>query len=989
MKLIHATLYGFGKWVDYSIDLSSEAAVCIYGENESGKSTLQKFILFMLFGLPPKQRAFYRPKTSGKMGGKLSLYDPIIGEYTIERFDEVNNGAAVCYTSDGKAYDEAWLKERLQGMTYQTYQSIFSFSALDLNDLRGMKEDDLGEVLLGIGLTGSNNIYSIEKRLDTKIGELFKPYGKKPAINRQLESLNDLFTALQTYKSEEATYKEKREEIALLKKKMDQLQSDLRKEKFRLSTIEKQQQALPLIHDYQNVSAALEEYPTTIKFPENGVERFETIKEKLLPLQSEQAVLKHNGQRYVKRINDLKEEQLDQVIYKEAVDILQQKQVYVEVKKELEKIDASIRKSVIQLNTEIDQLRIGLTQADLSSTVFPFHIEKTWNQLKNDAYQLAIEKEQLRQEENQLKHQRNYLLNQMQELEDGLLGNEQLQQLNDKVNAYKEFNLLQQVKTTSDLRQNNWEKTMAKKEVNSRNMLIGCIMLSLLFGATAIIFTHPWLFNVMIIFLIIGAGQWLWGKHNTKEMKKILGADDSQVMKQQISENEKEQAEQLLSRNHQNEVEYNAFKEQEKAVNIQYIKYSEKKKMLEEKARRLNDQIAEQMDKYAFLKQVEVPYWPELYHRIKDLLSMEQEQQDKIEVSEQLKSKINQFHVKVNRLSQKIGENIANKSLESQLEVLVKLQEKYESTNRQMDQYQSLLAECNHQQRELEQKMQPYVIEKKELFLNAEVDTENMYYEKASKQKDKCEKTDRQQSMMEQLDKSFPQKEWKQLIKNRTDSPLLDMNAQQSHDRIDKLEKEVEVIRQRLAEGNASMKTMESSESYSKSIHQYGMEVDHLNKLAKEWAVLKTAKDTLIEAKRNYRDKYLTKVIENTSLYFKELTGNVYKKVYAPIDERPFQLETNDGMLFTVNELSQGTVDQLYVSLRMAISEMMSKKHHLPFIIDDAFVHFDTVRTKRMMRIIKRIAEKQQIILFTCKKEVAESVNHIDLIFLSDTIRIN
>src|SRR5690625_6732078 len=73
LKLMRATIYGFGSWVDDTVDFSGDSYICIYGENESGKSTLQHFILFMLFGLPPKMRSFYRPKSSSKLGGRLKL----------------------------------------------------------------------------------------------------------------------------------------------------------------------------------------------------------------------------------------------------------------------------------------------------------------------------------------------------------------------------------------------------------------------------------------------------------------------------------------------------------------------------------------------------------------------------------------------------------------------------------------------------------------------------------------------------------------------------------------------------------------------------------------------------------------------------------------------------------------------------------------------------------------------------------------------------
>lgn len=50
MKFTKAYIYGFGKWINFEISFSD--GICIYGENESGKSTIYHFILFMLFGLP-------------------------------------------------------------------------------------------------------------------------------------------------------------------------------------------------------------------------------------------------------------------------------------------------------------------------------------------------------------------------------------------------------------------------------------------------------------------------------------------------------------------------------------------------------------------------------------------------------------------------------------------------------------------------------------------------------------------------------------------------------------------------------------------------------------------------------------------------------------------------------------------------------------------------------------------------------------------------
>ena len=94
-------------------------------------------------------------------------------------------------------------------------------------------------------------------------------------------------------------------------------------------------------------------------------------------------------------------------------------------------------------------------------------------------------------------------------------------------------------------------------------------------------------------------------------------------------------------------------------------------------------------------------------------------------------------------------------------------------------------------------------------------------------------------------------------------------------------------------------------------------------------------------------------------------------------------------MRYNVNELSKGTIDQLYISLRLAVGEIMSDKYRMPFIIDDGFVHFDAIRTKRIVKIIEAISVNQQVIIFTCKRQVADALNPAVTIPLDNSIRIN
>src|SRR5699024_10683687 len=111
MKILKAEIYGFGKWVDQSFDFSSSSFLSFYGENESGKSTLQQFFLFIMFGLPPKKRQFFESKYSSRFGGVLHIEH----EQEIYMIERTKSGVRVL-TKDGEE-EEGLLQDILYGLS--------------------------------------------------------------------------------------------------------------------------------------------------------------------------------------------------------------------------------------------------------------------------------------------------------------------------------------------------------------------------------------------------------------------------------------------------------------------------------------------------------------------------------------------------------------------------------------------------------------------------------------------------------------------------------------------------------------------------------------------------------------------------------------------------------------------------------------------------------------------------------------------------------
>src|SRR5699024_9125660 len=123
-----------------------------------------------------------------KFGGSLTIeQDDMI--YTIER---TKNGVRVL-TEKGEA-TETFLNELLYGLNRETFESIYAFTALQLSEIQQMKVHDLNDVLFSVGLTGSTNIYKIEKALEQRLSTLYKERGWKAEINEQLKKIDLLAT---------------------------------------------------------------------------------------------------------------------------------------------------------------------------------------------------------------------------------------------------------------------------------------------------------------------------------------------------------------------------------------------------------------------------------------------------------------------------------------------------------------------------------------------------------------------------------------------------------------------------------------------------------------------------------------------------------------------------------------------------------------------------------------------------------------------------
>src|SRR5699024_11174045 len=104
-------------------------------------------------------------------------------------------------------------------------------------------------------------------------------------------------------------------------------------------------------------------------------------------------------------------------VYEEAETILSMKQSYMDSRRDIKKLLETIAKEKTQVQMELEQLQLGLTMDDLGEMSFPFHLERTWNELKQMSDQVDFERNQSEDDYFLIKEQMDTITSEQEKLE--------------------------------------------------------------------------------------------------------------------------------------------------------------------------------------------------------------------------------------------------------------------------------------------------------------------------------------------------------------------------------------------------------------------------------------------------------------------------------------------------------------------------------------------------------------------------------------------
>lgn len=206
---------------------------------------------------------------------------------------------------------------------------------------------------------------------------------------------------------------------------------------------------------------------------------------------------------------------------------------------------------------------------------------------------------------------------------------------------------------------------------------------------------------------------------------------------------------------------------------------------------------------------------------------------------------------------------------------------------------------------------------------------------------------------------------------------------EQLHNRInDELEPERSVLTERKGREKAEIEKMDGSNSAAELAEKASSILAGIRTDAEEYVRVKLAAKVLREHIERYRQENQGPLIKRASEHFTALTRQSFRGLVTDFNakDEPVLTGVRDvgSKPVKVEGMSSGTLDQLYLALRLAsLEKYAASATPMPFIVDDVLIEFDDDRSLAALQALADMAQTTQVILFTHHSRILEQTGDI------------
>lgn len=992
LRILEIHIYGYGKLENKVLTNLKDLSV-FYGENEAGKSTIMSFIHSILFGFPTKQQSElrYEPKKGAKYGGQLVIQTEARGKVIIERVKGRAVGDISVLLEDGSTGGEELLNELLSKIDKSLYQSIFSFNLHGLQNVHNLKNEDLGKFLFSTGTIGSDRLLVVESELQKEIDILFKPNGKKPAINEKLQEVKAVYEELKKAQQQNGQYGKLLQEKELLEQEIEHNQLRVTELQKKIRQLEEWEKLAPIVKERDLLQADLEQIDIT--FPVDGLSRLEQVQQLLKPLEAQRKLLIEQKEKLQAELSEIHPN--EKLIEKEdgIQRALERLPLYETIKEEENEwfakrshLSANIEELKERLHFPIHEERYAQIDTSIFMKEKIAEAEKKQMRLKERKAELDEQFAREKEELERLEVQKELLKEEMLPQAERDAKKQQLLKRSNQESIEKELRNTQDKIYLLQLNLKNERKQARQNQYQSLILSVVFLLLSV-WG----LFQTQWLIAVVGG---IGFGFMLFLLYQRKSNR-------NQDVEREIQELKAKESDLQHQFNNFSFAELNLIEEQlrrdtalQEQLAVLQIKIEQQNSQYDRVIQAFEDwereavshrELLSELGKQLFIpKEIAQSKINEaflLIVKLKDAFreyqSMETQFQKKLETKDSIEKEIVSLY-QLFFQDEVIPVREQGYLLRESLKKELAKQQKYEA---RVEKFKELI-----EQMELVEKEYSHLHQDQEmLFQAAEVETEEEYRLAGKQAEKRAQMAARVEELSRQIELSSLDKKAMQEL-NVIDDPQVEF--QNITAALTQSLEASQKAHQDLADVKHQIDLLEEGGLYGDLLHKYKQLQSELDLEAREWAKLSMAKEMLTKTVDRFKEERLPSMLQKAEEYLTFLTEGNYLRILPKKESNGFLIERKDHILFEANELSQATTEQVYVSIRLALAATIYKKYAFPIIIDDSFVNFDHKRTSKVIELLKTLKDNQ-ILFFTCHQHLLKYFHEAEVIEVGEGITTN
>ena len=153
--------------------------------------------------------------------------------------------------------------------------------------------------------------------------------------------------------------------------------------------------------------------------------------------------------------------------------------------------------------------------------------------------------------------------------------------------------------------------------------------------------------------------------------------------------------------------------------------------------------------------------------------------------------------------------------------------------------------------------------------------------------------------------------------------------------------------------------------------------LEEKNDLETEERRIKLAKEMLEQAYIKMKNEITPKFTSNLSKIASKISNNKYSNIKFN-DNDGLTVELENGEYVKCDRLSTGTIEQLYLALRLSAFEEITEEK-IPIILDEAFAYYDNIRLENILSYLNNYYTDNQILSFTCTDREKQMLDRLKI----------